>query len=55
MQTNNHNKLHETALRIVYKDNLLSFEEVFSKDKSVTLHKGNLQILATKMLKNIKY
>ena len=45
------NKLHEGAFRIVYKDHFLSFEELLSKDKSVTVHQRNLQILATEMYK----
>ena len=40
------NKLHERALRIVYKGHFLSLEELLSKDKSVTVHQKNLQILA---------
>ena len=45
------NKLHERALRIVYNDHFLSFEELLSKDKSVTVHQINLQTLATEMYK----
>ena len=45
------NKLHERALRIVYKDPSSLFEELFSKDKSVTVHQRNIQILATEMYK----
>ena len=44
-------KLHEEALRIVYKDHFSSFEELLSKDKSVTAHQRNLQILVTEMYK----
>ena len=40
------NKLHEKALRIVCNDHFSSFEELLSKDKSVTVHQRNLQILA---------
>ena len=36
------NKLHERALRIVYNDHFSSFEELLSKDKSVTVHQRNL-------------
>ena len=39
------------ALRIVYNDHFSSFEELLSKDKSVTVHQRNLQILATEMYK----
>ena len=45
------NKLHERALRIVYNDHFSSFEELLSKDKSVTVHQRNLQILAAEMYK----
>ena len=45
------NKLHERALRIVYNDHFSSFEELLSKDKSVTVHQRNLQTLATEMYK----
>ena len=43
------NKLHERALSIAYKDHSSSLEEVISKEKSVTFHQRNLQILATEM------
>ena len=45
------NKLHEWALRIVYNDHFSSFEELLSKDKSVTVYQRNLQTLATEMYK----
>ena len=45
------NKLHERALRIVYNDHFSLFEELLSKDKSVTVHQRNLQILAPEMYK----
>ena len=46
------NKLHERALRIVYKkDFLLTFQELLNKDDSVTTHHRNLQKLATEMYK----
>ena len=45
------NKFRERALRVVYKDYFLSFEERLSKDKFVTVHQKNLQILATEMHK----
>ena len=43
------NKLHERALRIVYKNSNLTFEELLQKDKSFTIHHRNLQKLATEM------
>ena len=45
------NKLHERVLKIVCNDHFSSFEELLSKDKSVTVHQRNLQILATEMYK----
>ena len=45
------NRLHERALRVVYKDYNLSFEELLEKDKSFTIHDRNLQKLAIEMYK----
>lgn len=45
------NKLHERALRIVYKDENLTFQELLGKDRSVTIHHKNLQKLAMEMYK----
>ena len=45
------NKLHERALRLVYKDTRLSFNELLRKDNSFTIHHRNLQKLATEMYK----
>ena len=45
------NKLHERALRIVYKDENLTFQELLDKDNSVTIHHKNLQRLAVEMYK----
>ena len=52
-RTLNHkiNKLHERALRIVYKSENLTFQELLEKDDSVTIHHKNLQRLATEMYK----
>ena len=52
-RTLNHkiNKLHERALRIVYKNDALTFQELLDKDGSVTVHQRNLQRLATEMFK----
>ena len=36
------NKLHGSALRIVYNDHFSTFEELLSKEKSVTVHLRNL-------------
>ena len=45
------NTLHERALRIVYKDTLLSFSDLLRKDDSFTIHERNLQKLAIEMFK----
>ena len=45
------NKLHERALRLVYKDETLSFRELLIKDGSFTMHERNLQKLAIEMYK----
>ena len=45
------NKLHERALRQVYTDKNLTFEQMLEKDGSVTIHQRNLQKLATEMYK----
>ena len=45
------NRLHERALRLVYDDDILSFEELLKKDESVTIHHRNLRLLAIEMYK----
>ena len=46
------NKIHERALRLVYDDSLyLSFDELLIKDKPVSIHQRNLQLLATEIFK----
>ena len=45
------NKLHERAMRIVYKNESLTFDELLQLDNSVTVHQKNLQKLATEMYK----
>ena len=45
------NKLHERALRLVYKNEELTFTELLKKDNSVTIHDRNLQKLAIEMYK----
>ena len=46
------NKIHEKALRLVYDDSpYLSFDELLIKDKSVSIHQRNLQLLATEIFK----
>ena len=45
------NRLHERALRIVYKNNNLNFQELLEKDGSLTIHHKNSQRLAIEMYK----
>ena len=47
------NKLQERALRLVYKDSNLSFEERLNKDNSFTIHHRNLQKLVIEIYKVI--
>ena len=44
-------KLQERALRIVYQDNVSSFEELLKKDNSARVHQRNLKTLALKYTK----
>ena len=39
------------ALRIVYQDDTLTFEELLNKDNFVKIHIQNLQVLATEIFK----
>ena len=51
-QLNNQiNKIHERALRQVYKDNKLTFNDLVKLDNSVAIHQRKLQILATEIFK----
>ena len=45
------NKLHERALRVVYKNRNLTFQQLLEKDGSFTTHERNLQKLAIEMFK----
>ena len=50
--TNNRiNKLHERALRLVYKDKSLTLEQLLEKDQSFSIHERNIQKLAIEMYK----
>ena len=47
------NKLHERALRIVYKDDLSTFGELLLKDNSICIHHRNIHFMAIEMHKLI--
>ena len=51
-QLNNRiNKIQEKVLRLVYKNDKLTFDDLLKLDNSVTTHQQNLQILATEIFK----
>ena len=45
------NKLHERALKLVYNNKSSSFRELLERDKSVTIHERNIQVLVTEIFK----
>ena len=45
------NKLHERALRLVYKNETVSFNGLLDLNESFTMHHRNVQILAIEMYK----
>ena len=45
------NHLRERSLRIVYKDNCISYVNLLLKDKSFTIHQRNIQSLAIELFK----
>ena len=47
------NNIHKRALKLVYHDSPdLTFQELLAKDKSVSVHQKNLQLLATEIFKS---
>ena len=49
------NKIHERALRIVYRDTESFFDELLAKDNSVSVHQRNLQLLMISLSKDLTY
>ena len=47
------NHVHERALRIVYRNNRLCFNELLQIDKSYNIHHKNIQTLAIELYKNL--
>ena len=46
------NKIHERALRLIYpSDSTLTFKELLDKNRTVSNHQRNLQVLATEIFK----
>ena len=45
------NRIHERSLRVVYNRKKATFKELLDKDKAVSMHTRNLQILVTEMVK----
>ena len=45
------NNIHKHALRIIYRDYESTFQQLLKKNKSVSIHQRNLQILATEIFK----
>ena len=45
--------LHKRALRMIYNDQMPSFQELLDKDNSFTIHHFNIQSLAIEMFKVI--
>ena len=46
------NKIHERALRLVKKnETFLSFDDLLKRDKSVSIHQKNMQLLVTEIYK----
>ena len=48
------NRIHKRALRITYNDKSSSFQNLFEKDNSITIHHRNIKILATETYKFLK-
>ena len=47
-------KLHERCLRVIYNYKKATFQTLLEKNKSISIHNRNLQVLATEMYKVTK-
>ena len=45
------NRLHERCLRMIYNDKISNFEELLTKDNSVSIHHSNIHALAIEIYK----
>ena len=46
------NRVHERALRCVYRDDISTFDELLKKDNSFTIHNRNIQTMSIEMFKS---
>ncbi len=49
------NRLHERSLRLLYRDDRSTFQELLLSDRSYTIHQRNIQSLAIEMFKAKHY
>ena len=54
-RNNKINKLHKRAPRLIYNHRQLTYEELFDKDNSFSIHHRNLQVFATETYKVHSY
>ena len=48
-------KIHERAMRLVYDDNVSTFEELLNKDNCFNIHEINIQTLGIEVCKVVNY
>ena len=48
------NRIHERSLRTVHNDTSRTFQELLQRNRSVSIHYKNIQILTTKVSKVVK-
>ena len=46
------NRIHERSLRVVYNDKKVTFKELLDKDKAISMHTRNLQMLISEMFRS---